>query len=142
MHFLELNDDFVIFHLDDDEDTLELFSRIVENGLEGAKVKSFSRANELLEQLAKPQMNEKPLLIVLDIKMPDITGDEAHDLIESYYFSHGLRPPPTLFFTGATPNDLSKKRGHMGLWPNGWNVLEKPATSEVIIREIKRITNR
>ncbi len=139
MHYFNRDQDLLIFHLDDDPEILEHFNSIIEHQLPGAKVRGFLLARDLLDELPKLNRSEHPNLFVLDIKMPDLRGDESHELIEAFYFRCGLRPPPTLFFTGVRPELLGIQRGSLGIWPDGWNVLEKPCTNQKVVEEIKRI---
>lgn len=97
--------DFNILLADDNEDHAELTM----NALmvrDDIRITYFSSGPETLDYLQQDRPNELPDLILLDIKMPLITG---FDLLEFIKNSERLKSIPVIILSSAAnPNEIKK----------------------------------
>ncbi|MBI4387509.1 MAG: response regulator [Candidatus Omnitrophica bacterium] len=80
-----------IFIIDDDTDFLELCTKRLEHV--GYQVRSFENASDAIKAIR----NEKPDLVISDIKMPGLNGLEVCDLLRSNSFTKYI---PMILMTG------------------------------------------
>ena len=93
-----MSDKSLILLVDDEEENLELFSTILIDS--GYEVITANRASIALEQLN----SNKPDLIISDIYMPDISGFEFYDRVQSI---PELKAVPFIFLSALSD------RGHV-----------------------------
>jgi FixJ family two-component response regulator len=107
-----------IYLVDDDESLLRTLGRLLR--IEGFDVISFSSPSDFLQNLVQA----KPGCVIVDLKMPEMSGIEMCDAMERSGFTM-----PMIFLTGhgAIPDSvLAMKRGAI-------NFLTKPATREELL---------
>ncbi len=111
-----------VYIVDDDEAVRDSLRWLLEGN--GFSVKVFSNAEELLD-FSKTQSHGMVGCLILDVRMPGITGVELHDVL----LKEGINIP-VIFITGHGSVSLavkSMKRGAI-------DFLEKPFSDEEICR--------
>ena len=89
-----------ILIVDDEEQTLKLYATSIQTafpGMECDQARNGARAVELF-------MTRHPLVIVMDIVMPVLDGEEAYYQIEEHCQTHNWQPPRVIFCTGHSPS--------------------------------------
>ena len=97
-----------IFYLDDDMDDLGFFKEIGD-GL-GYNVTMFLDGKLMLRTLE--MITEMPEIIILDIHMPVLNGEEILEIIKK---DDKLKDIPIIMISGAYPKKLVKNYNKMGL---------------------------
>ena len=113
--------DFV-YIVDDDEAVRDSLRWLLEGN--GFSVKVFSNAEELLD-FSKTQSHGMVGCLILDVRMPGITGVELHDVL----LKEGINIP-VIFITGHGSVSLAVKSMKKG----AIDFLEKPFSDEEICR--------
>jgi len=111
-----------VYIVDDDEAVRDSLRWLLEGN--GFSVKVFSNAEELLD-FTKTQNNGISGCLILDVRMPGITGVELHDLL----VNAGI-DIPVIFITGHGSVSLAVKSMKKG----AIDFLEKPFSDEEICR--------
>ena len=111
-----------VYIVDDDEAVRDSLRWLLEGN--GFSVRVFSNAEELLD-FSKTQSNGMTGCLILDVRMPGITGVELHDVL----LSEGI-DIPVIFITGHGSVSLAVKSMKKG----AIDFLEKPFSDEEICR--------
>ena len=111
-----------VYIVDDDEAVRDSLSWLLEGN--GFSVRVFSNAEELLD-FSKTQSNGMTGCLILDVRMPGITGVELHDVL----LNEGI-DIPVIFITGHGSVSLAVKSMKKG----AIDFLEKPFSDEEICR--------
>ena len=111
-----------VYIVDDDEAVRDSLRWLLEGN--GFSVKVFSNAEELLD-FSKTQNHGMSGCLILDVRMPGITGVELHDVL----LSKGI-DIPVIFITGHGSVSLAVKSMKKG----AIDFLEKPFSDEEICR--------
>ncbi|MDA9690039.1 response regulator transcription factor [Betaproteobacteria bacterium] len=111
-----------VYIVDDDEAVRDSLRWLLEGN--GFSVKVFSNAEELLD-FTKTQNNGISGCLILDVRMPGITGVELHDVL----LNAGI-DIPVIFITGHGSVSLAVKSMKKG----AIDFLEKPFSDEEICR--------
>ncbi|OVE73869.1 hypothetical protein BVX94_02540 [bacterium B17] len=115
----------------DDEDMIRtLFETILHNSLPECKVGAAANGKEAVEAFKEFQYR----VILMDLHMPIMTGEQAFKEIESYCKETDQEMPSVIFCTGFAPPDtvqdiIAKSQTHC--------LLSKPVTGDVIVEQIK-----
>ncbi len=113
-----------ILIVDDEKEVLTSLVSILKRA--GYKVVATAKGSEAFE-LAR---QSNPALIILDIMMPDLSGDEvAAQLLEN----PATAKIPIIFLTAILTKDEEYRRGNFGRQ----FVIAKPATAEKIVELVK-----
>lgn len=114
-----------IMIVDDEENTVELTQIILEaNNFE---VNSFTNPEKALNELKK---NYKPDLILLDIRMPKISGPDFCKILRS---DKKLKNIKILFFTASSDRNHSELKKHRVL-----GYIFKPFDNVKMVKEINK----
>lgn len=97
-----------IFYLDDDLDDLDFFKEIAEEI--GYDVENFTNGKMMLDKLETS--NQKPLVIVLDVQMPVLNGEEILEIIKKNDKTKNI---PIIMISGAYPKKLVKNYNELGV---------------------------
>lgn len=97
-----------IFYLDDDLDDLGFFKEIGEKL--GYNVTVFVDGRLMLKSLE--DNNEKPEIIILDVHMPVLNGEEILEIIKK---EEHLKDIPIIMISGAYPKKLVRHYNKMGI---------------------------
>ena len=111
-----------VYIVDDDEAVRDSLRGLLEGN--GFSVKVFSNAEELLD-FSKTQNHGMSGCLILDVRMPGITGVELHDVL----LNKGI-DIPVIFITGHGSVSLAVKSMKKG----AIDFLEKPFSDEEICR--------
>ena len=111
-----------VYIVDDDEAVRDSLRWLLEGN--GFSVKVFSNAEELLD-FSKTQSHGMEGCLILDVRMPGITGVELHDVL----LKEGINIP-VIFITGHGSVSLAVKSMKKG----AIDFLEKPFSDEEICR--------
>ena len=111
-----------VYIVDDDEAVRDSLRWLLEGN--GFSVKVFSNAEELLD-FSKTQSHGMVGCLILDVRMPGITGVELHDVL----LKEGINIP-VIFITGHGSVSLAVKSMKKG----AIDFLEKPFSDEEICR--------
>ena len=111
-----------VYIVDDDEAVRDSLRWLLEGN--GFSVKVFSNAEELLD-FSKTQSHGMVGCLILDVRMPGITGVELHDVL----LKEGINIP-VIFITGHGSVSLAVKSMKKG----AIDFLEKPFSDEQICR--------
>ena len=111
-----------VYIVDDDEAVRDSLRWLLEGN--GFSVKVFSNAEELLD-FSKAQSHGMVGCLILDVRMPGITGVELHDVL----LKEGINIP-VIFITGHGSVSLAVKSMKKG----AIDFLEKPFSDEEICR--------
>ena len=111
-----------VYIVDDDEAVRDSLRWLLEGN--GFSVKVFSNAEELLD-FSKKQSHGMSGCLILDVRMPGITGVELHDVL----LKEGI-DIPVIFITGHGSVSLAVKSMKKG----AIDFLEKPFSDEEICR--------
>ena len=111
-----------VYIVDDDEAVRDSLRWLLEGN--GFSVKVFSNAEELLD-FSKTQTHGMAGCLILDVRMPGITGVELHDVL----LKEGINIP-VIFITGHGSVSLAVKSMKKG----AIDFLEKPFSDEEICR--------
>ena len=111
-----------VYIVDDDEAVRDSLRWLLEGN--GFSVKVFSNAEELLD-FSKTQNHGISGCLILDVRMPGITGVELHDVL----LKEGI-DIPVIFITGHGSVSLAVKSMKKG----AIDFLEKPFSDEEICR--------
>ena len=111
-----------VYIVDDDEAVRDSLRWLLEGN--GFSVKVFSNAEELLD-FSKTQNHGMSGCLILDVRMPGITGVELHDVL----LNEGI-DIPVIFITGHGSVSLAVKSMKKG----AIDFLEKPFSDEEICR--------
>ena len=111
-----------VYIVDDDEAVRDSLRWLLEGN--GFSVKVFSNAEELLD-FSKTQSHDMVGCLILDVRMPGITGVELHDVL----LKEGINIP-VIFITGHGSVSLAVKSMKKG----AIDFLEKPFSDEEICR--------
>lgn len=115
-----------ILIVEDDEQVAAMLMRILEGA--GYPVRSATRGGEALTSALK----ERPILVVLDLKLPDIDGYQVCRILKQFY------PPsqvPVLILTGMSqPIDQLRSFAH-----GADAYLTKPCTPAELLRTINTL---
>ena len=111
-----------VYIVDDDEAVRDSLRWLLEGN--GFSVKVFSNAEELLD-FSKTQSHGMSGCLILDVRMPGITGVELHDVL----LKEGI-DIPVIFITGHGSVSLAVKSMKKG----AIDFLEKPFSDEEICR--------
>ena len=111
-----------VYIVDDDEAVRDSLRWLLEGN--GFSVKVFSNAEELLD-FSKTQSHGMVGCLILDVRMPGITGVELHDVL----LNEGI-DIPVIFITGHGSVSLAVKSMKKG----AIDFLEKPFSDEEICR--------
>lgn len=116
-----------ILLVDDDPDVLKVTGRMLEEA--GHHLDKADRAQEALERLAGADYD----VIILDIKMPDLSGQDLYRLLEE---QHPELTPRVLFVTGLA----MARETESFLQKTGRPLLNKPFSSEDLLTAVARVT--
>lgn len=107
----------------EDDPTLTMFYRkgLVDNGYEVTNVSSCQKAIDTL-------MREDIKLVLLDMNLPDGSGEQVLDYIES---EPALMEIPVIILTGFTRYTYQGSRATVS------QVITKPVTAATIVKEVK-----
>ncbi|MBY0487147.1 MAG: response regulator [Flavobacteriaceae bacterium] len=97
-----------IFYLDDDLDDLGFFKEIGDDL--GYQVTVFLDGKQMLRMLDNE--DERPAIIILDIHMPVLNGEEILEIIRK---DEKLLDIPIVMISGAYPKKLVKNYNNMGV---------------------------
>ncbi|WP_199247167.1 two-component system response regulator [[Phormidium] sp. ETS-05] len=114
-----------IFVVDDDADTVEAMTEILED-IGGYNVRVAKNGRFAIESIQK----SPPDLILLDVKMDDINGEEIYQILQH---NPGTCHVPIIFVTGFDkPANVFKN------WDNlGMDFITKPFDINQLLRKIK-----
>ena len=118
-----------IMVIDDTEDTVELAKTILE--ISGFEVSAYTSPETALAELKKGNL---PDLVILDVRMPGISGPEVCEQIRK---DEKLKDLKIIFFTasGETNIELLKKHGVLGY-------IFKPFDNDEFVKNIKNYLAR
>ena len=114
-----------IMVVDDQPDTVELAKAVLEIG--DFEVLDFTRPREALEALKKGGL---PDLLILDIRMPDLSGPDLCKLIRS---DSAIKSQKIVYFTASSDADMKLLRED-----NVLGYIFKPFDNDNFIREVKK----
>lgn len=115
-----------ILIVDDEQDILDALSSILKRA--NYKVLSTTKGREAVD-LAKKII---PDVIILDIMMPDMSGDEVATALSEYPSTAKI---PIIFLTAILTKEEETVRGNFGRQ----FVMAKPTTGEKILEMVKNI---
>lgn len=95
-----MNQSRLIFHVDDDPDDRLLLSETIPDGY---KLHSLESGKALLDHLATCPAQAMPILILLDINMPEMDGWETLRQLRNYDYSSNIK---VVMFTTASAMTL------------------------------------
>ena len=122
-----------ILMVDDEPDIIALTKIILEKN--GFEVSTASDGREGLQRAAE----EKPDLIILDIRMPKIYGEEVASELNKDPETSEI---PIIFFTNSTTvSSLSAELEEIGIYRKGGNkaVLSKSCSNEDLLSTISKL---
>ena len=114
-----------IVAIDDEIDFINMLKEYFE--LRGYKIDIATKAVEGIELIS----NKKPDVVILDLKMPGVNGEETLGLLKS------KEPSPTVIFVSAF-NDAGKTKARM-LNAGAYAYLDKPLDS---LKELEEVINK
>ncbi len=115
----------------DDEDMIRrLFTMILRNSMPECRIGAAANGQEAVDEFKKFQYR----VILMDLHMPVMTGEQAFLEIEAFCKEAGLPMPAVIFCTGFAPpeiiqNIIAKNPSHC--------LLRKPVTGDVIVDHIR-----
>jgi len=112
-----------IFMVDDSDTSLSIAKRALEDQYRVLTMSSATRMFILLEKII-------PDLILLDIKMPEMDGFEALNILKSKPIYAEI---PVMFLTGYSDRDIEAKGFEMGVV----DFISKPFSEPVLLKRIK-----
>lgn len=119
-----------ILHVDDDED-IRIIIRMALETVGSFKVHQFATGREAVD--AAEQID--PQLILLDVMMPDMSGQEVWQSIKT---KPKLANTPTIFLTAKAEDDFSKNLIATGALA----VIKKPIDPMTLAPQIEEIWNK
>ena len=93
-----------IFHIDDDQDDIEIFVAAIGYLSDGISCFSFTNASKALQKLVSGELI--PDVIFLDLNMPIINGQEFLAILKS---SAGLQQIPVIILSTASDSLTARK---------------------------------
>ncbi|MGL4637419.1 MAG: sigma-54-dependent transcriptional regulator [Beijerinckiaceae bacterium] len=114
-----------VFLIDDDRAVLEAYGQTLE--LSGLEVMRFATAKAAIAALARC----KPLVIITDVRMPDMDGLSLLDQLTSID-----KALPVILFSGHADVSMALDAMRRG----AWDLLEKPADPMRLIEAVRRAT--
>jgi len=112
-----------IFMVDDSDTSLTIAKNALENQYRVLTMSSAARMFAILEKVI-------PDLIILDIKMPEMDGFEALDILKSKPLYASI---PVMFLTGCSDREIEAKGFEMGVV----DFISKPFSEPVLLKRIK-----
>jgi len=99
------NQEWKILVVDDDKAIRDMFSTIISSHMPNCTVDLAVNGKEGVEAFKKTKYN----LIIMDLKMPVVTGDVAFRQIQDYCDQEKKTIPPVVFCTGYNPPSVITK---------------------------------
>jgi putative two-component system response regulator len=112
-----------IFMVDDSDTSLTIAKNALENQYRVLTMSSAARMFNILEKVI-------PDLIILDIKMPEMDGFEALNILKSKPLYASI---PVMFLTGCSDREIEAKGFEMGVV----DFISKPFSEPVLLKRIK-----
>ena len=95
----------ILIHIEDRAEDIQLVRRVLEKGFEEVQVVSLSDSESVLNEINNGKLLERrPFLIVMDIKMPKVSGLELLQALRSKIEYD--RIPCVILSSSAHPKDL------------------------------------
>jgi CheY-like chemotaxis protein len=120
--------------VDDDPVALEIASAILES--QGHQV--LARKTALGTAVAV--LRECPDVVVLDVRMPGISGRELLKVIRSQDLARGARPTPFIFYSGLERSELERlveETGALGAVEKAAAPLQLASTLEALLAKVR-----
>lgn len=111
--------------IEDDRDHLELFQKPLEK--EGYEVYGAATGFGIIEKMG----DKKPDLIILDLKLPALDGEDVVNVFQEKDFTAGI---PIIIISSKDAGEIKKAAEKMGA--SAW--VEKPVTNENLIKLVKK----
>jgi len=117
-----------ILIVEDEKDVLKVLAKSL--GTEGFSIITADNGNDAIK-LAK---SEHPDLIVLDILLPDMDGDEVSAVLKKNFETKNI---PVIYLTGMFPKREDEEQ--QGRVVGGHVLIAKPYTLEELLAHIERL---